>query len=73
MYGDLSLWDADPAERERFMRRFGILYQQGALWSSMTLAENVALPLQLYTKMNAAQIRDLVSLENGPGGTCGFR
>jgi phospholipid/cholesterol/gamma-HCH transport system ATP-binding protein len=72
MYGDLSLWDADPAERERFMRRFGILYQQGALWSSMTLAENVALPLQLYTKMNAAQIRDLVSLKMALVGLAGF-
>ena len=34
------------------MRSFGILYQSGALWSSMTLAENVALPLQQYTKLS---------------------
>jgi phospholipid/cholesterol/gamma-HCH transport system ATP-binding protein len=72
MYGDLSLWDADTGGREKFMRRFGILYQQGALWSSMTLAENVALPLQLYTKMSAAQIRELISLKMALVGLAGF-
>jgi len=72
MYGDLSLWDADPGEREHFMRRFGILYQQGALWSSLTLAENVALPLQLYTKLNPAQMREIVSLKMALVGLAGF-
>jgi len=43
LYEDTSLWDMNPDEREHFMRRFGILYQSGALWSSMTLAENIAL------------------------------
>jgi len=71
-YGDLSLWDADPVEREEFMRRIGILYQQGALWSSLTLAENVALPIQLYTKMSSAQIRELVSLKMALVGLAGF-
>src|SRR5258707_14923112 len=39
LLGDRNFWEADPAEQERLMRRFGILYQSGALWSSMTLAE----------------------------------
>jgi phospholipid/cholesterol/gamma-HCH transport system ATP-binding protein len=39
-YDGVSFWDADPARRQAIMRRFGILYQGGALWSSMTLAEN---------------------------------
>jgi len=43
LYGDVDFWGLEPEERERFMRRFGILYQSGALWSSMTLAQNVAL------------------------------
>ena len=38
LYGDVSFWDQDPVGRELTMRRFGILYQSGALWSSMTLA-----------------------------------
>ena len=38
IYGDINFTRAQPAERERLLRRFGILYQSGALWSSMTLA-----------------------------------
>jgi len=72
IYGDVSLWEADPSEREKFMRRFGILYQQGALWSSLTLAENVALPLQLYTNMSPSQIREIVSLKMALVGLAGF-
>ena len=44
LYDGESFWTATPEARERMMRRFGVLYQSGALWSSMTLAENVALP-----------------------------
>ena len=72
LYEDVSFWDADPAERERLMRRFGILYQSGALWSSMTLAENVALPLERYTDLSRAQIRDMVSLKLALVGLAGF-
>ena len=72
IYGDVSLWEANPSERERFMRRFGILYQQGALWSSLTLAENVALPLQLHTKLGPGQIREIVSLKMALVGLAGF-
>ena len=46
-YGATSFWEADDDLREDILRRIGILYQRGALWSSMTLAENVALPLEV--------------------------
>ena len=72
LYNGESFWDADPDERDRLMRRFGILYQSGALWSSMTLAENVALPLEQYTDLNRAQIRNLVSLKLALVGLAGF-
>ena len=71
-YGDTSFWDAEPAERERLMRQFGILYQSGALFSSMTLAENIALPLQEYTNLKAGQIGKLVSLKLALVGLAGF-
>ena len=71
-YGDISFWDAEPEDRERLMRRCGILYQSGALWSSMTLAENVALPLEQFTGVDAGQIRDLVSLKLALVGLAGF-
>ena len=71
-YGRTSFWEADPDERERIMMRFGILYQSSALWSSMTLAENVALPLQQYTKLSPSQIQELVSLKLALVGLAGF-
>ena len=59
-------------ERERMLRRFGILYQSGALWSSMTLAENVALPLGEYTDLTPAEIREVASLKLALVGLAGF-
>jgi len=72
LYGDVNFWEADRSERERFMRRFGILYQSGALWSSMTLAENIALPLQQYTNLNAGQMKEVVALKLALVGLAGF-
>ena len=71
-YGDVSLWEADTAVREHIMRRIGVLYQSGALWSSMTLAENVALPLEQYTELSPSQIREVASLKLALVGLAGF-
>lgn len=71
-YAGISFWRADPSDRQTIMRRFGILYQSGALWSSMTLAENVALPLGEYTDLRPAEIKDLVSLKLALVGLAGF-
>lgn len=71
-YGDVSFWETDPADRDRIMKRVGILYQSGALWSSMTLAENVALPLEQYTDLRPSQIREVVSLKLSLVGLAGF-
>jgi phospholipid/cholesterol/gamma-HCH transport system ATP-binding protein len=72
LYDGVSFWDTDPEERTRMMRRFGVLYQSGALWSSMTLAENVALPLQQYTDLEAEAIGEIVSLKLALVGLAGF-
>ena len=72
LYGDISFWDTAPAERQRMMHHFGILYQSGALWSSMTLAENIALPLEMYAGLGSEQIRDMVSLKLALVGLAGF-
>ena len=71
-YGDVSFWETGPRERNRIMRGCGVLYQSGALWSSMTLAENVALPLEKYTDLNPKEIRELVSLKLSLVGLAGF-
>ena len=67
-----SFWEAGPAERDALMRRCGVLYQSGGLWSSMTLAENIALPLQEYTKLSREDIRDVVATKLGLVGLAGF-
>ena len=72
LFDKQSLWHAEPEERERMMRRFGILYQKGALWTSLTLAENVALPLEQYTDLSPSQIRELASLKLALVGLAGF-
>ena len=69
-YGQ-SFWGADPAARNQLLRRCGILYQAGALWSSMTLAENIALPLEEYTTLSAVEIKDLVALKLALVGLAG--
>jgi phospholipid/cholesterol/gamma-HCH transport system ATP-binding protein len=71
-YGDVNFWDLDPMERDHIIRNAGILYQSGALWSSMTLSENVALPLEEYTDLNQREIRDVISLKLSLVGLSGF-
>ena len=71
-YRDMNFWESELEERERMMRQMGILYQSGALWSSMTLAENIALPLEQYTDLSHGQIRELASYKLSLVGLAGF-
>lgn len=71
-YDDVELTAASDAERERLQRRFGILFQSGALWSSMTLAENVGLPLERFTPLAPAEIEEAATLKLSLVGLRGF-
>jgi phospholipid/cholesterol/gamma-HCH transport system ATP-binding protein len=71
-YDGQSLWTAEPAEREEMMRRVGVVYQSNALWSSLTLSENVALLLEEFTDLGAREIRDAVALKLALVGLAGF-
>lgn len=71
-YGSQNYWKVDQAARDRIMRRTGVLYQSGALWSSLTLEENVALPLSEYTRLGAAEIREIVQMKLALVGLAGF-
>jgi phospholipid/cholesterol/gamma-HCH transport system ATP-binding protein len=62
----------DAESREAMVRGFGVLYQSGALWSSMTLVENVGLPLSEFTDLSAAEIREIASLKLALVGLKGF-
>ena len=72
LYGDENFTAASPAERVKFIRRFGVMYQSGALWSSLTLAENIALPLEEYTDLAPKAIRDLASYKLSLVGLSGY-
>ena len=63
LYGGEGLARASPKRRREILRRVGVLFQSGALWSALTLSENVAVPLQIYTDLGEGEIRDLVELK----------
>jgi phospholipid/cholesterol/gamma-HCH transport system ATP-binding protein len=71
-YGDIDFWGTDSRTRDGIIRRAGVMYQSGALWSSMTLAENVGLPLETYTDLSPSQIREVVGLKLALVGLAGF-
>ena len=71
-YNGVNFTHADPDQREELVRRFGILYQSGALFSSMTLAENVGLPLTEFTDLTREQVREVAFLKLALVGLKGF-
>lgn len=62
----------EPEDRGDFIRRFGVMYQSGALWSSMTLAENIALPIEENTKLGPKAVRELVAYKLALVGLSGY-
>jgi phospholipid/cholesterol/gamma-HCH transport system ATP-binding protein len=58
-----DFWDATPEERAQLMRCAGVMYQYSALWSSMTLLQNVSFPLEEYTTLSASEIRELAEVK----------
>ena len=71
-YDGVNFTTASPEEREQMRRRFGVLYQSGALWSSMTLAENVGLPLGEFTRLSPEEIDEVAALKLALVGLRGF-
>jgi phospholipid/cholesterol/gamma-HCH transport system ATP-binding protein len=71
-YDGTPFWGSDEEQRLSLMRRFGVLFQSGALWSSMTLRENVALPLRAYTKLSPVEIDELAAFKLALVGLAGF-
>lgn len=62
-YGGELFTSAEPERRARTLRKFGVLYQSAALFTSMTLAENISLPLELHGGLNAGEIAELTRLK----------
>ena len=66
-----NLW-TDSSRTNQVLQEFGVLFQGGALWSSMTIQENVALPLEIYTDLKEEDIRDIVGYKLSLVGLSGF-
>jgi len=63
---------ADGAARREMLKTFGVLFQSGALWSSMTLRENVSLPLELFTELDRAERDAVAALKLAQVGLAGY-
>ena len=71
-YDGTPFWQSSAQVRTQKLRSFGVLFQGGALWSSMTLAENIGLVLGEYTGFSQAEIRDIARLKLSLVGLKGF-
>ena len=72
LYGNIDFWQIPEEERTKILEDTGILYQSGALWSSMTLEENIALPLQQYSGLSKSMIREVIEYKLALVGLAGF-
>jgi phospholipid/cholesterol/gamma-HCH transport system ATP-binding protein len=71
-YDGSPFWQMDDEKRQEKLRSFGVLFQSGALWSSMTLAENIGLVLGEFTEFPPAEIREIARLKLALVGLKGF-
>jgi phospholipid/cholesterol/gamma-HCH transport system ATP-binding protein len=67
-----SFWDLDESERQSIMQRAGVVFQSGGLWTSMTLTENIGLPLREYTNLTDSDIEEIARLKLAYVGLSGF-
>lgn len=71
-FGSRNYWQSSEREQAEIKRQFGVMFQGGALWSSLTLAENIGLPLQEYTDLEPAEISDVISFKLALVGLAGY-
>ena len=67
-----NLWSGSHSERKKILRKFGVLFQGGALWSSMTVLENVCLPLQIHTSLSECDYEEIGRYKLNLVGLSGF-
>lgn len=73
LYSGDSFVKATPQQQDKVRQRWGITYQSGGLLSAMTLAENITLPLQLYTNYSASEIANIVAYKLALVGLAGYQ
>ena len=67
-----NIWSLDVDVQEAVLRKFGVLFQGGALWGSMNLLENVSLPLEIYTDLNPSEVEGLARYKLNLVGLSGY-
>jgi phospholipid/cholesterol/gamma-HCH transport system ATP-binding protein len=67
-----SFTQADVHRRREMLKTFGMLFQGGALWTSLTLRQNVSLPLEEYTQLSPREISEIATLKLAQVGLSGF-
>ena len=68
----LDLWSVDQEQKTSILKKYGVLFQGGALWGSMNLVENVSLPLETYTDLGENEINDLARYKLNLVGLSGY-
>jgi phospholipid/cholesterol/gamma-HCH transport system ATP-binding protein len=67
-----DLWSVEAKNQSSILRKYGVLFQGGALWGSMNLVQNVSLPLQAYTNLAEPEIEDLARYKLNLVGLSGY-
>jgi len=71
-YRDKNYWQSTEQQQQSIKHQFGVMFQGGALWSSLTLAENISLPLEEFTELSPVTIKEVVSLKLAMVGLAGY-
>lgn len=71
-YHDTNFWKSTEEQQQQLKHQFGVMFQGGALWSSLTLGENISLPLEEFTELNPNTIREVVSFKLALVGLAGY-
>jgi phospholipid/cholesterol/gamma-HCH transport system ATP-binding protein len=71
-FNGVSFTSADTAARREMLKTFGMSFQGGALWTSLTLSQNIALPLEEYTRLPGDEIARIAAFRLSQVGLAGF-
>lgn len=72
-YFGRDLTGSNPLERREFFKSFGVLFQENALWSDLSLFENINLPLILHTTLTRETRAEIVALKLAQVGLAGYQ
>ena len=71
LFQGVDFWKNEKAQQD-ILRSIGVMFQGGALWTSRTLAENIAIPLEQFTTLNTKQIKEIARYKLSQVGLSGF-